>query len=129
MSQAQLRAEIVDSKKKLESLLGTPVLTFAYPFGDVTSAAVDYVQFAGYIAAMDAKGFTADQGKRSLFALQREEIRGSEDAKTFIRFLPWLGDNSFLPTDTPTPTPRPTRTPVPTYTQYPSRTPKSSPTP
>jgi peptidoglycan/xylan/chitin deacetylase (PgdA/CDA1 family) len=125
----QLRAEIVDSKQKLESLLGVPVLTFAYPFGDVSGAAVDYVRFAGYIAAMDAKGFTADQNLGSLFALQREEIRSSEDAKTFIRFLPWKGDLSYLPTDTPTVTPRPSRTPVPTYTQYPTRTPLVSPTP
>lgn len=125
----QLRAEIVDSRSKLAELLGVPILTFAYPFGDVSSAAVDYVQFAGYIAAMDAKGFTADQNVGSLFALQREEIRGSEDAKTFIRFLPWRGDPSFLPTDTPTPTPRPTRTPLPTYTPYPTKTPRPSTTP
>jgi peptidoglycan/xylan/chitin deacetylase (PgdA/CDA1 family) len=125
----QLRAEIVDSRTKLQELLGTPILTFAYPFGDVDSAAVDYVRFAGYIAAMDAKGFTPDQNIGNLFALQREEIRGGEDAKTFIRFLPWKGDPSFLPTDTPTPTLRPTRTPLPTYTQYPTRTPIASPTP
>jgi peptidoglycan/xylan/chitin deacetylase (PgdA/CDA1 family) len=129
LSPASLRYEIVDSRKKLAALLGVPVLTFAYPFGDVNGAAVDYVHYAGYIAAMDAKGFTADQGLGNLFALQREEIRGSEDAKTFIRFLPWLGDPSFLPTDTPTTTPRPTRTPIPTYTQYPTRTPKPTPTP
>jgi peptidoglycan/xylan/chitin deacetylase (PgdA/CDA1 family) len=129
LSPAQLRAEIVDSRKRLGALLGVPVLTFAYPFGDVSSAAVDYVHFAGYIAAMDAKGFTADQGLGNLFALQREEIRAGEDAKTFIRFLPWLGDPSFLPTDTPTVTPRPTRTPVPTYTQYPTKTPQPLGTP
>jgi peptidoglycan/xylan/chitin deacetylase (PgdA/CDA1 family) len=129
LSPAAMRAEVVDSRKKLAALLGVPILTFAYPFGDVNSAAGDYVHFAGYIAAMDAKGFTADQGRSNLFALQREEVGGREDAKTFIRFLPWLGDPSFLPTDTPTPTPRPTRTPVPTYTQYPTRTPKASLTP
>jgi peptidoglycan/xylan/chitin deacetylase (PgdA/CDA1 family) len=129
MDPAQLRAEIVDSRKKLAALLGAPILTFAYPFGDVTPEAVDYVRFAGYMAAMDAKGFTADQGLGNLFALQREEIRASEDAKTFIRFLPWAGNPAFLPSDTPTPTPRPTRTPIPTYTQYPTRTQPSSPTP
>lgn len=124
-----LRYEIVQSRKDLQNLIGVPVLTFAYPFGDAGSAAVDYVHFAGYIAAMGANGFAADQGKGNLFMLQREEIRGSEDAKTFIRFLPWLGDSSFLPTDTPTITPTASRTPVPTYTQYPTRTPKITPTP
>ena len=129
MEPGQLRAEIVDSRKDLMNLLGVPILTFAYPFGDVSPEAVDYVHFAGYIAAMDAKGYTADQGLGNLFALQREEIRGSEDAKTFIRFLPWLGDPSYLPSDTPTLTPTASRTPIPTYTQYPTRTPKVSATP
>ena len=116
MDPAQLRVEIVDSRKKLQALLGVPILTFAYPFGNVSAQGVDYVHFAGYIAAMDAKGFTADQGAGNLFALQREEIRGGEDAKTFIRFLPWLGNPAFLPTDTPTPTVTPSRTPRPTWT-------------
>ncbi|MGZ6347295.1 MAG: polysaccharide deacetylase family protein [Anaerolineales bacterium] len=124
-----LRAEIVDSRKDLQKALGVPILTFAYPFGDASSAATDYVHFAGYIAAMGATGYTPDQGKGNLFMLQRSEIKGSEDAKTFTRFLPWIGDPSFLPTDTPTPTLRPTRTLVPTYTQYPTRTPRVSVTP
>ncbi len=126
---ASMRAEIVDSRKRLSALLGVPILTFAYPFGDNSSASTDYVIFAGYIAAMGATGFTADQGPGNLFVLQRCEIKGSDDAKTMTRFLPWLGDPAFLPTDTPTPTPRPTRTPIPTYTQYPTKTPKLSPTP
>lgn len=125
----RLRAEIVDSRKKLQALLGVPILTFAYPFGDVGSATIDYVKFAGYIAAMGATGYTADQGKGNLFILQRSEIKGSDDAKTFIRFLPWQGDPSFLPTDTPTPTATPSRTPIPTYTQYPTSTSRPTATP
>jgi peptidoglycan/xylan/chitin deacetylase (PgdA/CDA1 family) len=105
MPQERLRAEIVDSRKKLEGLLGVPILTFAYPYGDVGSTTVEYVKFANYIAAMGATGFTADQGLSNLFVLQRCEIKGSEDAKTFIRFLPWQGDPAFLPTVAPTPTP------------------------
>ncbi len=100
-----LRAEIVDSRKKLQERLGLPILTFAYPFGNISASAIDYVKFAGYIAAMGATGYTADQGKSNLYNLQRVEIRGSEDAKTFTRFLPWHGDPAFLPTDTPTPRP------------------------
>lgn len=111
-----MRTEIVQSRKDLEDRLGVPILTFAYPFGDVNGAAVDYVHFAGYIAAMGASGFTADQWKSNLFVLQRCQIKGSEDAKSFTRFLPWLGDPSFLPTDTPTPTATPTWTPKPTWT-------------
>lgn len=125
----QQRFEIVQSRTDLESRLGVPILTFAYPFGLEDSAAGDYVHFAGYIAGMGATGFTWDQGKGNLFVLQRCEIKGSENVKSFTRFLPWIGDPSFLPTDTPTPTPTASRTPIPTYTQYPTRTPKVTPTP
>jgi peptidoglycan/xylan/chitin deacetylase (PgdA/CDA1 family) len=129
LSPAALRNEIVESRQKLEALLGLPILTFAYPFGENSDGAVDYVHFAGYIAGMGATGFTADQGTSNLFVLQRVEIRGSEDPKTITRFLPWLGDPAFLPPDTPTATLRPTRTPIPTYTQDPTRTPPPSATP
>jgi peptidoglycan/xylan/chitin deacetylase (PgdA/CDA1 family) len=124
-----LRYEIVQSRKDLQTRLELPILTFAYPFGAEDSAAGDYVHFAGYIAAMGASGYTWVQGTGNLFVLQRCEIKGSDDARSITRFLPWLGDPSFLPTDTPTATPYPTRTLVPTYTQYPSRTPQPSSTP
>jgi len=117
------RYEIVDSRTLLETTLGLPILTIAYPFGINDPGVVDYAHFAGYIAGMGATGFTADQGLSNLFVLQRCEIKGSEDAKTFIRFLPWQGDPVFLPTDTPTPTVRPSRTPIPTYTWVPTKTP------
>jgi peptidoglycan/xylan/chitin deacetylase (PgdA/CDA1 family) len=124
-----VRAEVVESRKYLQQALGVPILTFAYPFGESNSAVTDYVHFAGYIAGMGATGFAADQGTSNLFELQRSQIKGSDDVKSFIRFLPWLGDRSFLPTETPTATPTASRTPIPTYTQYPTRTPKISPTP
>jgi len=113
------RIEIVDSKTTLEAALGVPVRTIAYPFGFNNNGVVDYAHFAGYIAGMGASGFTADQGLSNLYVLQRCEIKGSEDAKTFIRFLPWHGDPIYLPTDTPTPTIIPSRTPIPTNTLAP----------
>jgi peptidoglycan/xylan/chitin deacetylase (PgdA/CDA1 family) len=117
------RFEIIQSRKRLQNELGIPILSFAYPWGLNNSTSVDAVKAAGYIAGMGATGFTADQGTSNLFVLQRCEIKGWEDAKTFIRFLPWQGDPIYLPTDTPTPTTTPSRTPIPTYTQYPTRTP------
>jgi peptidoglycan/xylan/chitin deacetylase (PgdA/CDA1 family) len=108
-----MRYEIVESRETLEEELGIPVLTFAYPFGLYNDAAVDYIKFAGYIGAMGASGYSPSQGEWNLYDLQRVEIKGSEDAKTFTRFLPWAGDPSFLPTDTPTPSPTPSRTPRP----------------
>ena len=118
----QIRYEVLQSRKDLEQELGLPILTFAYPIGAANSAVTDYVHFAGYIAAMGATGYTADQGKSNLFELQRCEIKGSDDAKSILRFLPWLGDPAFIPTDTPTPTSTPSRTPIPTWTMYPTST-------
>ena len=124
MTDDQIHYEIVESRKYLEQQLGVPILTFAYPFGGENSAVINYVHFAGYIAAMGAEGcnYTDNQGKSNLFDLQRCDIAGGEDAKTFIRFLPWLGDPSFLPTDTAMPSSTPSRTPVPTWTMYPTST-------
>ena len=122
MTDDQLHFEIVQSRKDLEQELGVPILTFAYPFGGANSAVTDYVHFAGYIAAMGATGFTADQGVSNLYELQRCEIKDSDDAKSIIRFLPWLGDPSLIPTDTATPTSTPSRTPIPTWTMYPTST-------
>ncbi|NWG07058.1 MAG: polysaccharide deacetylase family protein [Chloroflexi bacterium] len=119
ISPAQQRNEIVESRELLEKLLGIPVKTFAYPFGSRNATSYNYVHFAKYIAAMGADGFTADQGLGNLFSLQRSEIKGTEDAKTFIRFLPWHGDPAYLPTDTPTPSVTPTWTPKPTWTAGP----------
>lgn len=108
-----LYTEIVQSRKALEEKLGIPVLTFAYPFGKSSDAALDYVRFAGYIGAMGASGYAASQGKWNLYYLQRVGIKGSEDAKTFTRFLPWHGDPAFFPTNTLTPNATPSRTPKP----------------
>jgi peptidoglycan/xylan/chitin deacetylase (PgdA/CDA1 family) len=114
----RLREEIVDSREKLQELLGVPILTFAYPFGNVGSAEVDYVKFAGYIAGMGATGFRWEQGSTNLFVLQRCEIKETDivdDPRYFPRFLPWWGDAPFLYTATPTVTaaPSPTQTPSP----------------
>lgn len=119
LSPEQQRNEIVQAKHDLEKLLAVPVQTFAYPFGSRNAASYDYVHFAKYIAAMGADGFAANQGTGNLFSLQRCEIKGTDDAKTFIRFLPWQGDPAYIPTDTATPTATATWTPKPTWTARP----------
>ena len=113
--------EIAESRSFLESKLGVPVLTFAYPFGLISPAILDYTYSAGYIAGMGL-GPTTAQIKPNLFALQRREIHSSYDLKRFASFLPWQGDPIYLPTDTPTPSTTPSRTPIPTYTLFPTST-------
>lgn len=112
------RYEVVDSRAQLETTLGVPILTIAYPFGISDPGVIDYAHFAGYIGGMSL-GFTIDQGMSNLYTLQRRDIKGTYDVKQFASFLPWQGDPVFLPTDTPTPTVRPSRTPIPTYTWVP----------
>jgi len=88
-SKDSLYAEVVQSRHDLEEALGVPVESFAYPFGLVKDAAVDYVHFAQYESAVGL-GYTAEQGPGNLFNLQRREIKGEYDLKTFTLFLPWL---------------------------------------
>ncbi|GAB4505424.1 MAG: hypothetical protein Fur0043_24190 [Anaerolineales bacterium] len=116
------REEIVQARIDLQEATGSPVTTFAYPFGLMNNAVGSYVHFAGYIAAMGL-GFTSDQGKSNLYWLQRRDVKGQYDIKQFAAFLPWQGDPVFLPADAPTSTATATHTPIPPYTQYPTRTP------
>lgn len=115
------RMEIVEARKVLQQATGSPVLSFAYPFGIMSSGVGNYAHFAGYIAAMGL-GFTSDQGKSNLFWLQRRDIKGEYDIKRFASYLPWQGDPALMPADTATPTPTASRTPIPTYTLYPTST-------
>jgi peptidoglycan/xylan/chitin deacetylase (PgdA/CDA1 family) len=48
---AQARAEIFDSKKKLEDIAGRAVRHFCYPYGDLNPAIRDLVAEAGYATA------------------------------------------------------------------------------
>jgi len=88
--------EIVQSRRQLESLLGVPVLSFAYPFGANNSDSLHYVHFAGYIAAMGL-GNEALQGTKNLFYLYRQAVRGTDSLQTFASRLPWRQEQYYLP--------------------------------
>jgi peptidoglycan/xylan/chitin deacetylase (PgdA/CDA1 family) len=103
------RAEVVESKKQLEKLLGVPVKTFAYPYGRASSGVINYVHFAKYIAGMGL-GYTAEQGKGNLFFLQRWEVQSSFSMKSFAAFLPWKGGEGYIPAELATPTVNPAGT-------------------
>jgi peptidoglycan/xylan/chitin deacetylase (PgdA/CDA1 family) len=89
-------AEIVESRRKLQSLLGVPVLSFAYPFGAYDSDSLHYVHAAGYIAAMGLGNETL-QGNKNLFYLYRQPVKGTDDLRTFGSRLPWRQDQYDLP--------------------------------
>jgi peptidoglycan/xylan/chitin deacetylase (PgdA/CDA1 family) len=91
--------EIVQSRRQLESLLGVPVLSFAYPFGAYNSDALHYAHFAGYIAAMGL-GNESLQGTKNIFYLYRQAVRGTDDLQTFASRLPWRRDQIDFPAST-----------------------------
>jgi peptidoglycan/xylan/chitin deacetylase (PgdA/CDA1 family) len=121
LNSEEQRYEIVESRTLLEKALRVPVRSFAYPFGSNTPTILDYTYLASYIAGMGL-GPTSEQIRPNLFTLQRRDVSSAYDLKTFASFLPWQGDSTFLPTDTPTPPPTPSRTPIPTYTLFPTST-------
>jgi peptidoglycan/xylan/chitin deacetylase (PgdA/CDA1 family) len=88
--------EIVESRRKLQSLLGVPVLSFSYPFGAYDENSVYYAHYAGYIAALGL-GKESLQGNKNLFYLYRHAVKGSDDLKTFALLLPWRQDLDNLP--------------------------------
>lgn len=98
----QITRELTVSKETLEQLLGVPVTTFAYPFASYTEGIVERVRLAGYSCAMGVS-YLNEHSVEGLFQLHRREIKGTYDLNNFILFLPWQGDLSLLPGNTPTP--------------------------
>jgi hypothetical protein len=51
----------LENKKQLEEILGHPILSFAYPFGNLNDSAKQEVKAAGYELA-----FATDSGPKAL---------------------------------------------------------------
>ena len=83
--------EVIESRRRLEKLLGVPILSFAYPFGVYDDDSLKYVHEAGYIAAMGLGNETM-QGSKDLFYLYRQPVEGTDDLRSFSLLLPWRGD-------------------------------------
>lgn len=76
-SDEQMR-EITDNKVWLESIVGSPVSCFAYPFGSYTEEAVQAVIGAGYQIAFTAWGGPAPlDGSFDRWRVQRINVAGS----------------------------------------------------
>lgn len=83
---AAAQAEISGSRLDLETHLGEPCRLFAYPFGDYDEATLALVEQAGFAAAC-----SVHRGLNSLttpiFALRRQEVRGTDSLLRFIAGL------------------------------------------
>ena len=79
------RAEIVQSKVQLEALVGRPVLSFAYPFGDQGSDTAALVREAGFRSSCTTEA-AAVRARTDPFQLPRIAV-GDWDGDTLARAL------------------------------------------
>jgi len=80
--------EIVNSRQKLESYLGVPIHSFAYPFGAYNDASLKFVKSAGYTSAMGL-GDESVQGTGNIFYLDRQSVIAETTLEEFANLLPW----------------------------------------
>ncbi|MGY4980137.1 polysaccharide deacetylase family protein [Streptomyces sp. 900105755] len=82
----RLRTELVRSREIVTDELGTPPVSFAYPYGYSSRRVRQAVRAAGYTQAL-AVGNGLARRRQGPFALQRVTVRRSTDAAEFIRLL------------------------------------------
>lgn len=69
----QLRRELVDSRHRLEDIIGREVVSFSYPYGDYDDRVLAAVITAGYKYAVTTRLGTV--GKTSVFEIPRVNVR------------------------------------------------------
>ena len=89
---ASMEHQIVDSKAKLESELGIPITTFAYPFGSYSPAVVRAVTETGYVAALWT-GYGPHQSEDRIYKMPRYGIYNWVSLSRFEAQLPKHGPN------------------------------------
>jgi peptidoglycan/xylan/chitin deacetylase (PgdA/CDA1 family) len=82
----QWRQEILGSKLELERVLGSPVTSFAYPFGSATAAIIAKVAEYGY-ASGAGLGSANHHDRGSVYYLGRREIYGYWSLEQFWAVL------------------------------------------
>jgi peptidoglycan/xylan/chitin deacetylase (PgdA/CDA1 family) len=81
--------EVESSRKELELALGTPVHTFAYPYGRLDDRAIAAVQRAGFLSACTTEPRLACLGDHPL-RIPRIEIKRADSLWQFLRKV-WFG--------------------------------------
>ncbi|MBR2215422.1 MAG: polysaccharide deacetylase family protein [Selenomonadaceae bacterium] len=90
LSDDQLRAELTESKQKIEAELGHPVDYIAYPTGTYNLHIAQMVKEAGYKAAFTIKYGNVDQAS-NIYALERVPVFHTEDTnKSFKERLHYV---------------------------------------
>jgi peptidoglycan/xylan/chitin deacetylase (PgdA/CDA1 family) len=82
------RFEILQSRLTLEDAIGTPVNTFAYPYGKTDEFITNKVSDYGYRAGMGL-GSSYEHTLGTLFYLSRIEVQGNYSFSKFTSLLPW----------------------------------------
>jgi peptidoglycan/xylan/chitin deacetylase (PgdA/CDA1 family) len=77
LSDPELQIEVAGSKKRLENILGAPVVSFCYPFGDFDDRVVEAVKSAGYRAATVVRGAISPD-LSDPFRITRVAVRGTD---------------------------------------------------
>jgi peptidoglycan/xylan/chitin deacetylase (PgdA/CDA1 family) len=85
MSEDDQSAEIVGSRQKLEAILGSPMDTFSYPYGNFTPETGDIVEAAGFEGALTADENVVEVGA-NLLRLGRFGV-GDWDGEKFKQHL------------------------------------------
>jgi len=90
---SRLKVEIAQSRLDLQEILGVPVTSFAYPFGETDADVSNEVSAAGYTSAVGL-GSATNQGLYNLYYLNRRPVPGGIDLAMFASYLPWSGPNA-----------------------------------
>ena len=83
MDESKAMEELTDSKKYLEEMLQKPVTCFSYPYGEINNSAKNWIQTAGYRAAVVKWGSNAL--KNELLELHRTPINSQDSLAKFRR--------------------------------------------
>jgi peptidoglycan/xylan/chitin deacetylase (PgdA/CDA1 family) len=86
LSDEELSRELVGSREALERLIGAPVTSFCYPFGDFDDRVVEAVRAAGYRAATVIRGGIS-KDLSDPFRLKRIAVRGTNTRLDFTLAL------------------------------------------
>lgn len=122
LSYAQARWEMQQSRDTLATVLGHPILDFAYPYGSFNATDIALARQLGFECAVSTIA-SPWHWPDELYYMYRLRIGGGFTMYDFAR---WIGGPAYRPGVTATPPP-PAATPTPNATPAPTPTPTPTP--